>query len=97
MATMKALASSKGALNEEGVGSTWILTAIAHHFGNDGVKKTTDAISKARAAGVPWLKILTTILPLILSLFSGGGISLQAIIDAILALVKQPAPGPVTP
>lgn len=69
-----------------------IMNFVAHHFGNEGTSKVTEAISKARAAGIGWLQIITTILPLILGIFSGGGtLSLQAIIDAILALLK-PAP-----
>lgn len=45
-----------------------------------------DAVSKARAAGVPWMKILAILLPIALSIFTGGAIDIPAIIAAILAL-----------
>lgn len=74
----------------ESAGATWTMGSIAHYFGNEGVTKTADAIEQARNAGVPWANIFGVILPLILQLFSGGGISLQAIIDAIKALITKP-------
>jgi hypothetical protein len=89
-------ASAPGTLlgRSESMGATWLFGSIAHYFGNDGVTQTADAIEKARAAGVPWLSIFSVILPLILQLFSGGGISLQAILDAIMALIKPKPPTP---
>jgi len=84
-----------GALHNQSIGLPWVLNGIAHHFGNEGVQKVSEAIDKARQAGVPWLQIFATLLPLILSLFTGGKIDLQAIIAAILALINPPKP--VTP
>jgi hypothetical protein len=81
-----------GSLHAEAAGSQWVLTGIAHHFGNEGVQKVSDAISQARAANVPWVTIFTTLLPLILNLFTGGKIDLNTIIQAILSLIH-----PVTP
>ncbi len=89
------MANELGSLHNESIGTAWILNAIAHHFGNEGVQKVTDAIKKARAANIPWISIFATLLPLILSLFTGGKIDLAAIIAAIMALINPPKP--VTP
>ena len=86
-----------GVLALPSVGIGWVLNAIAHHFGNDAVQKVSDAISKARAAGIPWITILETLLPLILSIFSGGSVNIAAIIAAILALINPPTPAPTPP
>lgn len=83
----------KDALHVEGIGLGWLMTGITHYFGNEGVIKINDAISRTRGAGVPWLAILQVLLPLIASLLSGGTLNLQVIIDAILALIgQQPKP-----
>ena len=52
------------------------------------------ATNKALAAGIPWAKILETILPFVLQILGGGKIDWQAIVAAILALIN-PAPTPL--
>jgi hypothetical protein len=52
------------------------------------------ASTQAQAAGVPWIKIITTVLPFVLQILAGGKIDWQAIIAAILALIN-PAPIPL--
>lgn len=84
-----ALAADTGALNREPAGLPWILNGIAHHLGNRAVGQVNDAIQQVRTAGVPWIQIFSTLLPLVLSLFSGGTIDLAAIITAILALIPK--------
>ncbi len=88
-AMQTALAADTGAINHEPTGLAFVLTAIAHHFGNAAVGQAHDAVLKARQANVPWLQILGTLLPLVLSLFSGGTIDLAGIIAAILALIPK--------
>lgn len=83
-----ALAADTGALHNEPSGIAWALTGVAHHFGNEAVQKTNDAITQARASGVPWSQILAALVPLILSVFTGGKIDMQTIINAILSLIK---------
>ena len=58
---------------------------LAKVFAHPGV---TEATAKATAAGVPWGKILATILPFVMQIFSGGTVDWTAIIAAILALIK---------
>ncbi len=69
-------------------GPSEILDAIEAKAGAQAALRVSDAIDQARAGGVPWLKILLTILPLLLPLFSGGTIDIQALIAAILALLQ---------
>lgn len=75
----------------EAHGTAHLLDEVNEAFGLEAVQKVRHAISDARAAGVPWLKILATVLPLLWTFFAGGGVDLQAIIDAILALFKTKA------
>ena len=84
-----AMLADHNVLHHEPTGVSWALTAIAHHFGNAGVAKVNDAIAKARAASVPWAQIFAVLLPLVLSLFSGGSLDLAKIIEAILALIPK--------
>lgn len=49
-------------------------------------------IQKARAAGIPWFQILLKLMPFIISIFTGGGVDIAAIIAAILALLNPPTP-----
>lgn len=83
--------AQKGILNSSGAGIRWVLKGIAHHFGNEGVQKVGDAIDKATAAGISWAQIFAALAPLFLSLFTGGGITLEAIIAAITALIPKTA------
>ena len=68
-----------------------ILVAIGHFFGIDGKTQVGDAIDKVQGAGVTLITIITALLPLVLSLFSGQKIDLQTIINAILALIPKSA------
>ena len=66
-----------------------LLKGISYHFGRGAQGQVEDAIKKTQAAGVPLASILLALLPIVLSLFSGGKIDLQAIINAILALIPK--------
>ena len=68
-------------------GPSEVVGLIETRFGSDAGSQLADAIDKAKAGGIPWLKILMTILPLLLPLLSGGTIDIQALIAAILALL----------
>lgn len=70
-------------------GPTAIIASIRKFFGDAGASQVGGAIEKARTAGVPWLQILAAILPLLLSLFTGGGIDVAALVAAIMALIKS--------
>ena len=75
------------------------LDKLLHHLGNNGATlpqlvQVDDAVRKALAAGIPWLQILFTILPFVLSIFTGGTIDIPGLIAAILALLNPPAPAP---
>ena len=48
------------------------------------------ATNQALAGGVPWAKIIVTILPFVMQILAGGKIDWQAIIAAILALINPP-------
>ncbi|MDE2100652.1 MAG: hypothetical protein KGL39_25635 [Patescibacteria group bacterium] len=54
------------------------------------------SLYRALAAGIPWLTILLTILPMILQLFSGTG-NLPQIIAEIVALLGGLFPTPIPP
>lgn len=88
-----ALMAATPALAGAPSGIAWALSGVAHVFGNEGIQKVTDAIVQARTAAVPWISILAALLPLVFSLFTGGTINLQTIIDAILKLIT-PTPTP---
>lgn len=92
MQTMHAQMQANPATAGAPAGIAWVLSGFAHHFGNDGTQQIVDAIVTVRAAGVPWLSILGTILTFAMTLFTGGKIDLAAIIKAILALIPTPAP-----
>ncbi len=66
-----------------------LLKSIAYHYGRGAEDKVTGAVNKAQGAGVSIITILATLLPLVISLFSGQTIDLQAIINAILALIPK--------
>lgn len=66
-----------------------LIQGIGHHYGIDGSTKVGDAVAKVQAAGIPLLSIIATLLPIILGLFSGQKLDLQAIINAILALLPK--------
>ncbi len=53
--------------------------------------EVSKAVAKARAAGIPILQILVTLLPFALQILAGGAVDWQAIINAILALIKPAA------
>lgn len=73
-----------------------LLQSVAHHYGVDGSTKVGDAVAKVQAAGISLITIIATLLPMILSLFSGQKLDLQSIINAILALITpKPTPAPV--
>jgi hypothetical protein len=72
-----------------------IMEGTDAHFGAGSSAPLKAAVDKAVAAGVPWASIITTLLPLVVTFFTGGGINLQAIIAAILALINPtPVPAP---
>jgi len=70
-----------------GRGLPWVLDAVVHHFGSAASVKVEEAIVKAIQAGMPWPQIFQAVLSLLMTLFGGGTVSLQQIIDAILALI----------
>ena len=84
---MSVLAGSVGA-NQQGT-LKMLLKSIAYHYGRGAESQVTDAVDKAQTSGVGLITILTALLPLVLSLFSGQKIDLQTIIAAILALIPK--------
>jgi len=54
----------------------------------------TAAIQQAQAASVPWSSILTVLVPILMSLLTGGTIDWTAVIAAIIALINPPTPVP---
>lgn len=65
-----------------------LLQAVAHHYGVDGSTKISEAVAKVQTAGISIMSIISVLLPIILGLFSGQPFNLQAVIDAILALLN---------
>lgn len=76
-------------LQQEGRGRRFIRDALRNKFTAEEVAEVDDAIDTARAAGVDWIKIFVAILPLVLSLFTGGTVDIQAIIALILSLIGK--------
>ena len=64
---------------------SWLVSKAPDHVKGE----LEDALDGAQKAGVNWLQILMTLLPLILSLFSGGTVDWQAVIAAILELFQK--------
>jgi len=73
-------------------GRSWILLAVEHNLGLDARYQVDAAITQIRNGGIPWAQILSTLLPLILSLFSGGSPGLAALLQALLALLNPTPP-----
>ncbi len=76
------------------LGESRFMTILGEHAGAQEVVSVRDAISQAKAAGIPWLTILAKLAPFLMALFTGGGIDIPALIAAILSLIT-PAPAPV--
>lgn len=70
-------------------GPSEIVGLIEQRAGTRAADRVSDAIDDAKAAGVPWLQILVTLLPFVLNLLSGGTFDLAALIAAILALIPK--------
>jgi len=86
------LGMDKGSLRSNPAkGLGWVLMWIAHHFGNTAISQVVDAVDKAEAAGVTWIQIFDVLWSIISTIMGGGTISLQDIINAILALINPPA------
>lgn len=66
-----------------------LLKSVAYQYGRDAETKLSDTVKQAQAAGISLISILTALLPLVLSLFSGQKLDLQTIINAILALIPK--------
>lgn len=66
-----------------------LLKSIAYHYGRSAEDQVGSAVTKAQNAGIGLISILTVLLPLIISLFSGQKIDLASIIAAILALIPK--------
>jgi uncharacterized membrane protein YqaE (UPF0057 family) len=81
------LAGSVGA-NQSGT-LNMLLKAVAYQHGRGAERRVSEAVNKAQAAGVSLITIIAVLLPIVLSLFSGGSIDLQTIINAILALIPK--------
>jgi len=58
--------------------------------------QVASAVNGATKAGVPFWQIITAIIPMILAVFNGSPLNLQAIIAAINALIHPVVP-PVPP
>lgn len=58
------------------------------------IVKVDEAIKQVLAGSIPWWQILMTIIPFILSIFSGGTVDIAALIAAIMALLNPPGPTP---
>ena len=76
-------------LNSEAPGRNWVHISVGHALGPQAAHEVDGAISKARAAGVPWMTIFTVLLPLILGLLGGQPVDVAKLIEAILGLVKS--------
>lgn len=66
-----------------------LLKSISYQYGRGAESQVSDAINKAQASGVGLITIITVLLPIILSLFSGQKLDLATIIAAILGLIKK--------
>ncbi len=84
---MNNLAGVVGA-NQQGT-LKMLLKSIAYHYGRHAENQVADAINKAQASGVGLITILSVLLPLVISLFSGQKLDLATIIAAILALIPK--------
>jgi len=67
----------------------WIQSALPNFFKKKDIERLNSAIEQARKSGIDWSVIIGVLLPLIISLFYGGNINIQSIIDAILALFNN--------
>jgi len=65
----------------------WLMSGIQLKYGKAGANKVLAATKQAVDAGVPWPAIIAVVVSLLMSAINGGGIDLQKIIDAILALI----------
>lgn len=76
--------------DSRGVMSASMLQSVLGH------PQVKEAVNSATKAGVPFWQIITAIIPMILAVFSGSPLNLQAIIAAINALIHPVVP-PVPP
>ena len=77
--------------DSRGVMSASMLQSVLGH------PQVKEAVNSATKAGVPFWQIITTIIPMILAVFNGKPLDLQAIIAAINALIHPVVPVPVPP
>lgn len=78
-------------------GPSSFLDLVDAKLGTAASAQVAPLLSTALGSGINWMQLLMTLLPIILSLFTGGGGgSLAAIIQAILSLLN-PTPLPSLP
>ena len=72
-------------------GPSDLLTHIEEVHGVTAANSVSEVLTRATAAGVPWLKIIMALAPYILTALSGGTLDIGALIQAILVLINSPS------
>jgi len=70
-------------------GADNLLKIVSAHATAEQTASVKTAIEKAKAAGVPWIKIIITIMPFILGILSGGTLDIAALVAAIMSLFQN--------
>lgn len=82
-------------LNDSGRGKTWLLTAVAHFGGQEGIDEVESAIKTATLKGVSWKKIMNLGLLAIVQMVEVKGDASAKILEFAEAIDSIPAPAVV--